>query len=408
LSGAAPHAPRALARTIDRCLSHSPAGRFQSAGELAAALEQLGSGPSELPAPLRGWLTRDERTRGFLTLWSAGWGLVAGAVVSTINHLPGLGLALVLVPLTIAVGPWAVFGLARLLRTRKVLAAGYTLSDLILALKNHAERTREELTFEIGKPPSRLGRWLRKLTWASLGAAIVLPIVPGWGPRSVLAMAWFVAAGLSIGGAMLGMAIPGRALPIKDDRTWRERIWAGPIGRFLTKLAGWRLGRRGAPEHTLHRPTEIALGEAADALFQALPAAHRADLADLPDRIASLSRQAQYLRRRIEELDDLIAQAAPSTLFDGERAAGDGGADVLIATRATIAEQLTETVALLESLRVGLLKLHAGTATPESIATQLTMVRELSAHLDELADAHTELSSFLREEPPTPVSSSAG
>ena len=133
------------------------------------------------------------------------------------------------------------------------------------------------------------------------------------------------------------------------------------------------------------------MGEAAKALFEALPAPYRKDLAGLPEQAEVLSKRAQQLRSQIEELDDLIAQAAPSTMFDGRRPAGDGGAAELIAARERLARHLANTVSLLESLRVGLLKLHAGTATPETITIDLTAARDLESRLAGLAAARDDL-----------------
>jgi hypothetical protein len=164
------------------------------------------------------------------------------------------------------------------------------------------------------------------------------------------------------------------------------------IGKGLLKLAGWRLKRRGAPEQTLHRPTEVALGEAAEALFKALPAPQRRDLKELPGQIRFLSGQAQEMRRKLESLDDLIAQAAPDTLF-GERsqAGGDGGAAELQEARDLWAGRLRETVSLLESLRVGLLKLHAGSAVPDSLTADLEAAQDLRERLGLLAESQGEV-----------------
>jgi hypothetical protein len=279
--------------------------------------------------------------------------------------------------------------------TRKVLAAGYSLSDLVLAIRSQAERRREELAFEIGKPPSDLARLLRRVTWGAFAGAILFPLLlfrMGSVPR-FFQYAWLGLAGMAIGGAFIGMFIPGRVVPAKDRwSTWQEKFWTGPVGRLLVKLAGWRLKRRSAPEHTLHRPTEVALGEAAEALFKALPSAQRRDLKHLPVEIQFLSTQAQGMRRKLEELDDLIAQAAPDTLF-GERSAagGDGGAGELEEARTLWAERLRETVALLESLRVGLLKLHAGTAVPDQLTADLEAAQELRERLALLVEGQSEV-----------------
>jgi len=397
LAEVAPHVPRGLARALDRCLAPYPSARFRTAEELAGALEQLGSGPTELPAPLRVWLTKGNQSRGALWLWSALWGLpailttvvllVEGGKASTVGVLLSMG--------AVIATPWLVYLVFRLRQTRKVFAAGYTPSDLLLAMRNLAERQREELAFEIGGPPSRLGRWIRRLAWGAfagvIGVGLLLPIAGAGISGQVLQGLWMVLAGVAVTGAATGLFIPGRVLPARDRvAEWRERFWNGPVGRWIVRLASWRLPRPGVPEHILHRPTEVALGEASDALFRALPAVQRRDLAGLPAQLASLTRQAQEMRGKVEELDDLIARAAPATVFGDDAPTGDGGAGPLAEARALWAERLRETVALLESLRLGLLRLHAGSAVPETLTADLEAARELEQRLGLLHAAQAE------------------
>lgn len=395
LSTVAPHVPRALCRTVDRCLAHYATGRYQTAEQLAEALDQLSVAPSELPAPLRVWLTKGNQSRSAITLWSLMWGLPAsiGMVAMIAGSFPG-AVIFILTTASILATPWVILLGGRVAHTRKVLAAGYSMNDLILAIRSQAERRREELAFEIGKPPSALGRILRRMTWGALAATIAAPFILPWlgsTPR-VFQYAWITLAVLSIGGGLIGMFIPGRELPARDRWSlWQEKFWTGPVGRPLVKLAGWRLTRRSAPEHTLHRPTEVALGEAAEALFKALPSAQRRDLKHLPEEIRFLSTRAQEMRQKLEDLDDLIAHAAPDTLFgEKSRAGGDGGAGELREARDLWAARLKETVTLLETLRVGLLKLHAGTAVPDQLTADLEAAQELRERLALLAEGQSE------------------
>lgn len=395
LSTVAPHVPRALCRTVDRCLAHFATGRFQTAEQLAEALDQLSVAPTELPAPLRVWLTKGNQSRSAITLWSLMWGLPAsiGMVAMIAGSFPG-AVIFILTTASILATPWVILLGGRVAHTRKVLAAGYSMSDLILAIRSQAERRREELAFEIGKPPSALGRILRRMTWGAFAATIAAPFILPWlgSPSRFFQYAWITLAALSIGGALIGMFIPGRELPARDRWSqWQEKFWTGPVGRLLVKLAGWRLTRRSAPEHTLHRPTEVALGEAAEALFKALPSAQRRDLKHLPEEIRFLATRAQEMRRKLEELDDLIAHAAPDTLFgEKSQAGGDGGAGELREARDLWAARLKETVTLLETLRVGLLKLHAGTAVPDQLTADLEAAQELRERLALLAEGQSE------------------
>ena len=104
------------------------------------------------------------------------------------------------------------------------------------------------------------------------------------------------------------------------------------------------------------------------------------------------------MRRKVEELDDLIARAAPDTPF-GDTAApgaaarprGDGGAAPLREARDLWAARLREVVTLLESLRLGLLKLHAGGAVPQTLTADLEAAREMRQRLGHLLKAQAEV-----------------
>ncbi len=397
LATVAPHVPRALARAVERCLARDPAARFQSAEDLAGALDHLAAEPGELPAPLRVWLTGDDRSRTGVMMWTLGTGLPTILFLLTTLRFEGFPWVPAIVLGLASIAPAVLFGVGRINRTRQILAAGYTRNDLILAIRRYTEREREELAFAIGAAPSRLGRWIRRAAWGSLGlavtAALALVVVPdSWHAVKVMSWLFLLAAGTSLGAALAGSFIPGRAIPSRERRTWRERLWNGSLGRVLAAVAGWRLGRRAVPELTLHRPTEIALGEASEALFRALPEAHRRHLADLPAQVERLATEAVRIRAELQEVDDLIERGAPATLDHG--AAADRGGP-LAAARATLAGQLRETVVVLEALRVGLLRLHAGTADPASLTTDLVAARALASRLDGLNQASGQVQGLL-------------
>jgi serine/threonine-protein kinase len=402
LATVAPHLPRALARTIDRCLAPLPSARFQTGEQLAEALEQLGGTSTDLPAPFRVWLASADRPRGAVTLLSLVWGLPMGMglLYSIARGSTDAGM-FSLFFLVLAAMPWSLYGFSRLLQTRRLLKVGYNRQDIVLALQQHAERRHEELTFEYGATPTRLGLALRS------GVVISVMVAAG---STILALAFRGAGVLSPGlltaasGAVvtalvlqwLRRFVPGSRVAPRDS--WVEfalKVWKSRVGKWMTKLAGWRLKPVGGPDQVMHRPTEVALGDAAEALFRALPAAERQDLKAMPEQIRFLSSQAQLMRRKLEELDDLIAQAAPSTLFDGVKPAGDGGAKELTEARELWAARLRETVTLLESLRVGLLRLHAGGSAPETLTADLDAARELKSRLETLFDAHAETDRLL-------------
>jgi serine/threonine-protein kinase len=406
LISVAPHLPRALARTIDRCLATMPTARFQTGEELAEGLEQLGALSTDLPAPFRVWLAKAERPRGTVMLLSILWGLpmLFWVGAELFSGTPGLTGA-ALVTALLAISPWTIYGAARLIQTRRLLQVGYNHADIVRALEQHQERRREDLAFEYGTSTTLLGRVLQSVTWITGGVAAVCVALALLNSQESYAVFLFelgaATALVSAATYAVRRRLSGSSREPRDF--WVEfaiKIWKSRFGKWLTRVAGWRLKRSDAPEQILHRPTEVALGDAAEALFRALPAAERRDLKAMPEQIRFLSSQAQVMRRTLEELDDLIAQAAPTTLFDGEKAKGDGGAKELTEARALWASRLRETVTLLESLRVGLLRLHAGGATPETLTADLEAARELKSRLALLSEAQSEAAAYLKERDP--------
>jgi serine/threonine-protein kinase len=408
LASVAPHVPRALCRAIDRALAPLATARFQTGEELANALDQLGTSSTELPAPFRVWIQKGKQRRSPVMLLLLIWGMPSLiGIVFAIAGRDEFGAATamsVLLALLVTV-PAAVALSARVLHTRKLLAAGYSHADLILALEQHVEQRREELAFEHGSTPSRVGtmvNWGILLALAVGVGALITGAALGYPSAGPL----ILTGGIALMGALLLGAlrniVPGARAGARDR--WAEfalKFWKGRVGRWLIRLAGWRLQDRAAPEQLMHRPTELALGDAAEALFRALPEAERRDLQLLPGQIRYLADQAQVMRRRIEELDDLILRAAPDTLFgEGRTHAGDGGAAELTSARDLWASRLRETVTLLESMRVGLLKLHAGSAAPEGLTADLEAAHELKERLGLLLQGHAEAERLLRRSPP--------
>ncbi|MBK9068522.1 MAG: serine/threonine protein kinase [Gemmatimonadetes bacterium] len=401
LAEAAPHVPRALCRTIDRCLASLPSARFQTGEELAGALEQLGTGATDLPAPFRVWIQKGEQRRSPAVVISLLWSMpmLIGSMFALASGGGGSWLGLTAFIVVLLSLPWCFVLGSRILHTRKLLAAGYSHADLVLALEQHAERRREELAFEHGTTPTRVGRLVHAGIVIGTAVASLSLLLAFATPAKYEAIP--IGLGVTAGGLALLLfslrnLIPGARSGARDR--WSEfalRFWRGGFGKRLTRLAGWRLGAKAAPEQLLHRPTEVALGDAAEALYRALPAAERRDLRQLPDQLRHLAAQAQHMRARIEELDDLIAQAAPTTLFEGEKAAGDGGAGALGEARALWAARLKETVTMLEALRLGLLKLHAGSATPDTLTEDLAAAHALRERLGLLLTGQAEAGQLL-------------
>ena len=90
----------------------------------------------------------------------------------------------------------------------------------------------------------------------------------------------------------------------------------------------------------------------------------------LPDTLARLQGDAQTLRRNLEDLNEALNDA------------GDAGASVefadVRATRDEIQAKLGDAVGALETIRLNLLRLHAGSGSIEGLTTHLGLAAEVS------------------------------
>jgi hypothetical protein len=175
---------------------------------------------------------------------------------------------------------------------------------------------------------------------------------------------------LSAAGFVVSSIAPGqeeelRALK-KAER--RLRFWQGRFGQAIFKISGMGLHKRIAEVRATHRPTEMQIGLAAEALFESLPKEQRKVVGDVPGTIAKLEADAQQLRESISMLTDAEAAALPSGV--------EFPAD-LREMRETAERQLAELVAALESIRLELLRLTAGIGTIDGLTTNLLAAGEI-------------------------------
>jgi serine/threonine-protein kinase len=156
-------------------------------------------------------------------------------------------------------------------------------------------------------------------------------------------------------------AIQERRLMRRLTGLW-HRLWAGRFGRFFFRMAGVGLKkptRRALPGV---EPTELALGRAATDVFDALPAGTQQQLGGVRQAI-------QLLEERAESL----------------RAGGDTGA------------RLTQAVAALEKVRIGLLRVQAGTMPPGELTAQIAAAREIGERVDLQLEAQQEVKELLKQ-----------
>jgi len=202
-------------------------------------------------------------------------------------------------------------------------------------------------------------------------------------------------------GGMIGFPASLGYLALLQRRTdvdtgfW-ARVWLGPLGRLAFSIAKSSGGARPAVAAMTHRATELSLGLAAEQLYETLPKETRVALGDLPAVLQRLQDDAQSLRKRYESLQEALSGKMGS----------DPEYQDLRAMRDDMHARLGEAVGALETMRLGLLRLHAGSQTVEGLTTHLGIAAEVSAQVARLVSAHQDVEralAFPREVEPTPA-----
>jgi hypothetical protein len=194
--------------------------------------------------------------------------------------------------------------------------------------------------------------------------------------------------------ALSGLVYASRTERRRD--IWGERwlrFWKSRVGNWLFRFAGRGLANIPTATAT-YRPTELAIGLAAGHLYEALPKETRASMPDLPRVVHRLEVDAQSMRRRVEELNDLIAQIGE----DADRPGGEHRVklrDDLRRTRDQAHAKMLEAVASLETIRLGLLRMQAGAGTVASVTADLQAARELLDEIGGLAAAEADVERML-------------
>jgi len=417
LATVAPGIPGRLAQAIDRCLAKSPEDRFPTGEALAEAAALSTAVASEVPAPIRVWLQRGEGAKLSVGVWTGmGILMVVGKLASL--ELPDLTM------LAIMFGPLGAYAFYRGHYTQRVLASGYSLEDIRLTLRERAQQQREEQAFESASEPPIIAKAIRKATIAAFGAAVgsgLMLVVLPWSGRWAWAVpligglwaTFGISSFASVAGGLLGRVMPGRRLPPKDpSKGLQSRIWDGRLGEWFTRIASLGMDRKALPAAAAHRPTEIAIGIAASALFEALPKEVRKGLPDLPDVLRKLEGDAQAMRRRVDELTEALASLGQESISGRSIALRNGGGEI----RAAVADQqdklradlrvardlaagrLATAVAALENIRLDLLRLKAGAGTVDELSAHLTEARRLAAEVDAQVAGRIEVEEVLKGE----------
>lgn len=369
----APELPARLAAAVDRALQKDPARRWPSAETMAEAFAPPLPLTADLPVPVRIWAERGREMKGLYVIWSLlFYGLATMIYTAAMSQgswpitvIAIFGFFVMAIPV-----PWVGHAIWRLVETRRALEAGATLEDLRHATEVTRARREEELRFDAARPIHWLARVVRVATYGAFAVAVGAIVASGvtgmpfwnsgWGALFALATLFGIA------GALKGILIPGRRVkPVDPWARARSWFWRGPLGRLFARAASIGLPQREAP-WAAWRPTEAALGGATATLYEALAPSQRLGLPDLPMVVSRLEHEAAHAR----------AQLA-------------GGADGHWEGR------LEAAVGAIETLRLGLLRVHAQLGEPSSLTADLDAARALAEQIDYMVEAEREVGEAL-------------
>jgi serine/threonine-protein kinase len=392
LTSVAPGVPRRIAQAIDHCLAKDaterPDGPTVLADQLGHALEKR----RDLPVALRAFVKHDARLDGSgVLLWPFVM-LVATPIAGMLTQSVAVGFVTLvsgytLVPLGVLIN-----------RARKLLNAGFGHSDIGVAFKAEIDRSREERAYGLGHGggPSLVERILRWVGGVGVGTAMLTLAAGAVGPYGDVVLMTAFAWSLTIGvGSGIGALIMLQRRRDVDAEFW-GRFWTGRFGRWLFGVARMFTGAKALPASLTHRPTELALGMAAEQLYDTLPKVTRQQLRELPDVVHRLEQDAQRMRARLEELQEALADVGkrgtpePSIGARHDRIVAD-----LTAERDLVQQRLKDAVAALETIRLNLLRLHAGTGSVQSLTTDLGLAREVAQSISRQIEGFREVEGAL-------------
>jgi serine/threonine-protein kinase len=212
---------------------------------------------------------------------------------------------------------------------------------------------------------------------------ITISILGQYGMMIVDAVAGF-AGGVGLLAAIGYLSVRDRK--VQPVGTFWAKVWKGVVGRAAFTVAA-KLVHGGRVSALTHRATELSLGMAAEQLYEDLPKETRRALGDIPGVLHRLQDDAQELRKRHDALQDAIAESGDSS--------GAEYADVRD-MRDELHAKLGDAVGALETIRLNLLRLHAGSLSVESVTTHLGLAAEVSAEVERLIAAHAYVERVLK------------
>jgi hypothetical protein len=375
-----PTMPLELARAIDRCLAKQPDQRFGDAGQFLAAIEP---DVRDAPLPPAFRAVHDDAAGARSMLWWTGVVGVSSVLLAIGERSGSLGYAVIT---SVGTGATLMFGAASLFRsieamlgTRSLLRAGHDGEDVARALTGtHVS-------------PSSEGRWRGSAAaWATVGAGAALALsqgtitdlpLPDVVSDIVQIVALFLPPMLMARGAegMLHATRPGRWL--RD--VMHRKVLAPTVRRVVQWLSPRSASTLPNPSfQTLaDAPTEVLLVRAVESAVGALPAAHRATMADADGIARGLAQQITRLRAEAQQLDGREADA----LLVRDSAGRLQALDVVRDARVALQARLQTAMAALESLRLDVLRLGAN-GVDTGLTTELGRARDVQHRVDAIRE----------------------
>ena len=376
--------PRKISALVDQCLRKDAVERPADANHVAERLTVVLEQRREIPVALRSFVKRAARMNSTGTLAGAIALLPAsvGAGAAT-NNLGGFG---ALVGLAVGV-PFIYMSVV----ARRLVQQGFAHADLDPAFKSEIEQVEEELSLNTGRVSPVFEEFMKTLTLVSVATLTVTigrVLLGGRVTDLIFSMAVISAVTSLLFGFLWGSYAQQKR--DVDTRFW-ARLWNSPMGRGAFAIAAKFKGSGTRTTAMTHRATELSIGLAAEQLFESLPKETRKELAGIPQLVARLQADVQSLRRQQDDLQELVA-SAPS--------------EELIRTRDTVRSKLTAAVGSLETIRLDLLRLHAGSTSVHSVTTHMDIAEDVSREISRMISANSEIDRMLKfpsEAEPTPV-----
>jgi predicted Ser/Thr protein kinase len=387
--------PRKVSTLVDRCLAKKPEQRPLSADALAdqlgVALEQR----REVPAALRAFVKRNGRFDGIGTLLfpilPITAGVFAGRLYGDLAGFAAVASAVTLVPMAF---------LAE--KAARLIRLGFAHADITPAFGTAIEQDLEERATDPNPNGIRDERMLLRATQVASAAFAVLLVagtsglLSGFASRqNWMTVVGFLGASVPVLGVVYGLNA-GRRRDL--ELSFWARIWRGSIGRLAFAIGKRFVGEGARTAVITHRATELSLSLAAESLFASLPAATRKSLGDLPAVVRRLHEDARRLRKLHDELQDAVSSTVD--------AAGTREHDALRADTERVHIRLGKAVGALETIRLNLLRLHAGSGSVAGLTTDLDVAADFSAEVGRLLDARDDVErglAYPREVATTPV-----